>query len=103
MQTKFQVKTNPSVPDFMQLTYDNWSILFCQKIGSESNGSNFFSISDPSYHMLPAFQEGFFSDLVIKASNGAEVRKTLQLTTFKERFYQGFLQALAGNALVVWF
>ena len=69
-----KVRSSPTNPDVMQLTYEKWSNLFCRKIGSELKGPNNFQLTDSSFHMLAALQEGFFADVTVRAANGKEVQ-----------------------------
>ncbi|KAG8181650.1 hypothetical protein JTE90_017008 [Oedothorax gibbosus] len=64
-----------SADDTIQLTYDGWCILQCERVVS-SNSKQFQSTP---YSFLCALEDGCFSDLVITANNGKQfkVHKTI--------------------------
>ncbi|KAK7081479.1 hypothetical protein SK128_027471, partial [Halocaridina rubra] len=50
--------------DLMLLTYDGWFMLQCEKLSSPE------VVPDLPYSLLPAFSDGYFSDVVITSSSG---------------------------------
>ncbi|RWS27283.1 uncharacterized protein B4U80_11053, partial [Leptotrombidium deliense] len=58
--------------DFMDLTYEGWCVISCEKLVITSDNSIKQSMTPFSF--IGAFEDGYFTDLTIKAENGFEFR-----------------------------
>ncbi|XP_061196240.1 uncharacterized protein LOC133204507 [Saccostrea echinata] len=94
---EFKVETSE---DLMLLTCERCCILQCQKIKSEDVEL------DSSYCFMPALEEGFFSDLVIKSKSGREFKLhsvILNLSIPQHDWNSSPLNGMADNILTTIF
>lgn len=60
-------------PGFMTLRNDHWCCLRCKRIPVEE----LEPLLDVPFTLLPALEDGYFSDISISSSNGKQVLKVL--------------------------
>lgn len=65
----FQVD-QPESPDQMLMTCEGWCLLHCRRKPTSEPSE----VLDAPFSLLPALEDGYFSDLAIVASNNKKVK-----------------------------